>query len=121
MVERDRSIGSVSPYKIEHLLEQFEMVFVPDAAADDDALPWSGTQGSGDDRLHIVAPVKAEKTSLNAEAVLSESSYSHLDCVGYRLGIPGPGNPIWIEPDYEDSRCQVGRAHLWNTTPQEHL
>jgi hypothetical protein len=24
--------------------------------------------------------------------MLSEASYSHLDCVGYRSGIPGPGN-----------------------------
>jgi hypothetical protein len=111
-VERDRGIGSVSPHKIDHPLEQLELVFVPYAAADDDALPWSGTQGSGDDRLHVVASVEAEEASLNAEAVLSESSYSHLDRVGYRLGVPGPGNPIRIEPDYENSRCQGCRVHL---------
>jgi hypothetical protein len=57
-VERDRGIGSVSPHKIEHLLEQLKLV--PYTAADDNALPWPDTQGSGDDRRHVVAPVEAE-------------------------------------------------------------
>jgi hypothetical protein len=58
-VECDRSTGSVSPHQIDHLLEQFELIFVPHAAADDDA----------------------------------------------RLRVPGPGNPVRIEPDHEDSGC----------------
>jgi len=118
-VERDRSIGSVSPHKIEHLLEQFELVFVPYAAADDDALPRPGTQDSGDDRRHVVAPVEAEQASLNAEAVLIEPGYARLDGVGYRLGVPGPGNPVRIEPDDQDPGCRACRVHLRNPTPQE--
>jgi hypothetical protein len=31
-VKRDRSIGGVSPHQIEHLLEQFELIFIPHAA-----------------------------------------------------------------------------------------
>jgi hypothetical protein len=84
---------SVLAHQIEHLLKQLKLIFVPQATADDDTLPWPGTQGSGDDGRHVVAPVEAEQASLNADAMLSEASYSHLDCVGYRSGIPGPGNP----------------------------
>ena len=92
---------------------------MPYAAADDHALPWPGTQGGGDDRLHVVAPVKAEQASLNADAVLSESGYSHLDCGGNRLGVPGPGNPIRIEPDHEDPGSEGCRVHLRDTTSQD--
>ena len=75
--------------KIDHLLEQLELA--PDSAADDDALPYPGPQRRGDDRRHIVAAVKAEQARFDAERVISESRYSHLDRVGYRPGVPGPG------------------------------
>jgi len=68
----------------EHLLERLELIFVPDAGADDDTLPRSGTQGSGDGRRHVVAPVEAEQASLNGDTVLSEPGYAHLDRAGYR-------------------------------------
>src|SRR5580704_14370853 len=64
-------------------------------------------------------PVEAEQASLNVDAVLSESGYSHLDCVGYRLGVPGPGNPIRIEPYHEDLGCRGCRVHLRNPTWEE--
>ena len=115
-VERDRSTGSVSPHQIEHLLEQLEQIFVPHPAADDDTLPWPGPQGSGDDNLHVVAAVQAEQASPNADAVLREPGYPHLDCVGYRLGIPRPGNPVRIEPDHEDLGYQGYRVHLPDLT-----
>jgi hypothetical protein len=64
-------------------------------------------------------PVEAEQASLNVDAVLSESGYSYLDCVGYRLGVPGPGNPIRIGPYHEDLGCRGCRVHLRNPTWQE--
>jgi hypothetical protein len=48
------------PHQIDHLLEQPELIVVPHTAAEDDALPWLGAQGTGHDGLHV-APVEAEQ------------------------------------------------------------
>ena len=66
-------------------------------------------KGVGDDRLHVVAAVETEQARVNADAVLREPSYAHLDCVGHWLGILGTGNPVRIKPVHQDpghrNRC----------------
>jgi hypothetical protein len=116
-VERDRRTRSVSPHQVDHLLEQLKLTAVPYAAADHDALPWPGTQGSGYNRRYVIAPVEAEQARLNAEAVLSEPGNSDLDRVGYGLGIPRTGDPVRIEPDDQDPGYQTCRVHIRKPTP----
>ena len=78
--------------QIGHLLEQYELIIgFPHAAADDNALPWPGLQGSSDDRLHVVAAAQTEQAGLDANALLSELGHINLDGIGYWLGVPGPG------------------------------
>jgi len=60
------------PHQIDHLLEQPELIVVPHTAAEDDALPWLGAQGTGHDGLRV-APVETEQANLNADAALSGS------------------------------------------------
>ncbi len=63
----------MSSHQIDHLLEQLRLIFRrPHTAADNDALPRSGTQGITDEHLHIVAAVEAEQARFNADAALGE-------------------------------------------------
>jgi hypothetical protein len=104
----------VSSHQIDHLLEQLELIFPrPHTAADNDALPRSGAQGISNDRLNVVAAVQADQASFDADAVLGESGYARLDCVGYRLRIPGPGDPVRVEPDHENAGRRGRCVHPW--------
>ena len=60
--------------EIQYPLEQFQSVVIPDATADDNALPRSGSQGFGNYRLHVVAPVECNEACFDADAMLSEPS-----------------------------------------------
>jgi hypothetical protein len=118
-VERDRRVGSVSPYQVDDLLEQLKLIFgFPYAATDDDAFPGPRAQGMADDRFQVVAAVEAEQAGLDADAVLGESSYADLDCVGYRLRVPGPGNPIRVKADHEDAGYRGCRVHTRDLTSE---
>jgi hypothetical protein len=59
---------------IQHPLEQFESVVIPDAAADDNAFPRLGSQGFGNYCLNVLAPVERNKACFDADAMLSEPS-----------------------------------------------
>lgn len=97
-IERDGGIGSVSSHQIDHLLEQLKLTFRrPHTAADNDALPRLGTQGMTDERLHRRCR-RGRTGKFNANAVLGESSDAHLDCVRYRLRVPGPGTRYGSSP-----------------------
>jgi hypothetical protein len=84
----DNGNGGQAPHLgyVSDVLDAY-LLCMPIAAADDDALPWPGMQGSGDDGRHVVAPVQADQARLDTEAVLSEPGYAHLDRVGYWLGV----------------------------------
>jgi hypothetical protein len=109
----------VSSYQVDDLLEQLKLIFgFPYTAADDDAFPGPRAQGMADDRFHVVAVAEAEQAALDADAVLGESSYAGLDCVGYRLRVPGPGNPIRVKADHEDAGYRGCYVHTRNLTSQ---
>lgn len=108
----------MASHQIDHLLEQYELIIgFPHAAADDNALPWPGLQGSSDDRPHVVAAVQTEQAGLDANALLSELGHTNLDGIGYWLGVPRPGNPVRIEPDHKDTGLRSCRIHSWTLRP----
>ena len=80
------------------------LVGLAHSAANDDALPRPGSQGSGHHRLHVVAAVEAEQAGLSTYAVVGEPGHSHFNGICHRLGVPRPGHPIRIEPDHEHAR-----------------
>ena len=108
----------MASHQIDHLLEQYELIIgFPHAAADDNALPWPGLQGSSDDRPHVVAAVQTEQAGLDANALLSELGHTNLDGIGYWLGVPRPGHPVRIEPDHKDTGLRSCRIHSWTLRP----
>jgi hypothetical protein len=60
--------------EIQHSLEQFESVVIPDAPAYYNALPQPGSQGFGNHRLNVLTPVERNKACFDADAMLSEPS-----------------------------------------------
>ncbi len=102
-VDGDRRIGSVSTHQIDHSLEQLELIVgLAHPAADDDALPRPGSQGSGDHRLHVVAAVEANRqdsapTPWSANRVVPTSMASVTG-----LGSHGPAP----DPDRARSRAR---------------
>jgi hypothetical protein len=108
-VERDRRVASMPAQQVDDPLEQFQLI--AHTAADDDALPRLRAQGSGDDRLHVIATVETEQTEFSPHTVLDEPGPSDFDAVCHGLGIPRPGHPVRIEPDHEHTRSERRLIH----------
>lgn len=96
-------------YQVDHPLEQLQLI--AHTAANDDALPGLSAKGTSDDRLHIIAAVKADQAEHGPDAVSDESRLPDFDAICYWLRIPWPRHPIRIEPDHEHTRGEDRSVH----------
>ena len=72
-------------------LEELQQLLGRADAADDDPVPPSGPECSGDPSLDVVTPVETDEASVGVDAAIGEARHATSIASAKRLRVPGPG------------------------------